>query len=344
MIHLEQARLTHCMVHYAGNPQNGEKLLLSQQAPELNDELETQLTVYFLRPFRNNPEAWEFRHAVDTEMNPVFACAKKLFGKGKFDDQSRNIATHLYEQTRHPAIKPGEIFIALFDEIGIGDKACRAVGIFKTERKEHFFKVKNRDRSLTISVDEGLSQQKLDKACLIVDEGDKENFTVFTYEYGNADTEYWRNDFLGIVPKQDNYQHTKNLLTACKEFVADKLPQEYEISKTEQIELLNRSMEYFKKNQEFEMKDFTKEVFEQPELIRSFKEFRKEYQEEHDLEIEESFEVSAPAVKKQVRFYKSVLKLDKNFHVYIHGDRTKIEQGVEKDGRKYYKIYYEKEL
>lgn len=41
--------------------------------------------------------------------------------------------------------------------------------------------------------------------------------------------------------------------------------------------------------------------------------------------------------------FKGVLKLAKNFHIYIHGDRNKIEQGVDEKGRKYYKIYYEQE-
>ena len=48
-------------------------------------------------------------------------------------------------------------------------------------------------------------------------------------------------------------------------------------------------------------------------------------------------------MKKQSRAFKSVLKLDKNFHIYIHGDRELIEQGGDKDGRKFYKIYYEDE-
>jgi hypothetical protein len=49
------------------------------------------------------------------------------------------------------------------------------------------------------------------------------------------------------------------------------------------------------------------------------------------------------AVKKQERIFKSVLKLDKNFHIYIHGDRELIEQGMDADGRKFYKIYFEEE-
>jgi hypothetical protein len=49
-------------------------------------------------------------------------------------------------------------------------------------------------------------------------------------------------------------------------------------------------------------------------------------------------------VKSQARVFKSVLKLDKDFHIYIHGDRNKIERGVDPDtGRKYYKIWYDQE-
>jgi len=57
----------------------------------------------------------------------------------------------------------------------------------------------------------------------------------------------------------------------------------------------------------------------------------------------DNFEISAQAVKKQSKIFKSVLKLDKNFHIYIHGDKELIEKGVEKDGRKFYKIYYKEE-
>ena len=44
-----------------------------------------------------------------------------------------------------------------------------------------------------------------------------------------------------------------------------------------------------------------------------------------------------------MRVYKSVLKLDRNFHIYIHGNTDLIEKGIDDDGRKYYKIYYQEE-
>ena len=81
----------------------------------------------------------------------------------------------------------------------------------------------------------------------------------------------------------------------------------------------------------------------QHSVIESFKRFKNDFQRENDIEVSDSFSISETAVKKQARAFKSVIKLDKNFHIYIHGKRELIEQGVDADGRKYYKIYYKEE-
>jgi len=78
--------------------------------------------------------------------------------------------------------------------------------------------------------------------------------------------------------------------------------------------------------------------------VDRFQKFGERYGEERALDLDDRFTISADAVKKQARVFKSVLKLDKNFHIYIHGDRNKIERGVDEAGRKFYKIYYEQEL
>lgn len=48
------------------------------------------------------------------------------------------------------------------------------------------------------------------------------------------------------------------------------------------------------------------------------------------------------AVKKAQKHFKSIIKLDKNFHIYVHGDRNKLEQGTDEKGN-FYKVYFEKE-
>ncbi|OAV70416.1 50S ribosomal protein L22/unknown domain fusion protein [Bacteroidales bacterium Barb4] len=36
--------------------------------------------------------------------------------------------------------------------------------------------------------------------------------------------------------------------------------------------------------------------------------------------------------------------IDKDFHIYVHGNRDLIEQGIDENGRKFYKIYYQEEV
>jgi hypothetical protein len=71
--------------------------------------------------------------------------------------------------------------------------------------------------------------------------------------------------------------------------------------------------------------------------------YKSDYEQRYDTQIEDQFAISGAAVKKQARIYKSVLKLDRNFHIYIHGNSELIEKGVDDDGRKFYKIYYQEE-
>ena len=79
-------------------------------------------------------------------------------------------------------------------------------------------------------------------------------------------------------------------------------------------------------------------------MIDSFNKFKDGYIREKELDIATEFAISPNAVKKQARVFKSVLKLDRNFHIYIHGDKSLIEQGYdERTGKKYYKIYFDEE-
>ena len=133
------------------------------------------------------------------------------------------------------------------------------------------------------------------------------------------------------------------MLSLCKNFVIEELSQQTNVSKADQVDLLNKSVEYFKKNENFDMEDFAKMVMRKPEVIESFNQYKSDYEFAKELSIMENFAISESAVKKQARALKSVIKLDKNFHIYVHGDKDMIEQGTDEDGRKYYKIYYSQE-
>ena len=58
----------------------------------------------------------------------------------------------------------------------------------------------------------------------------------------------------------------------------------------------------------------------------------------------DDFVISPTAVKKNQKFMKSVVKLDKNFHIYVHGRHDYVEKGYDEDkALKFYKLYYTNE-
>jgi hypothetical protein len=81
-----------------------------------------------------------------------------------------------------------------------------------------------------------------------------------------------------------------------------------------------------------------------PDVVDTFMAFKKNFESSRNFEIEDEFDIHLSAVKKQQKVFKTVLKLDKNFHIYIHGRRDLIEKGIdEMTGKKYYKIYFDEE-
>ena len=78
-------------------------------------------------------------------------------------------------------------------------------------------------------------------------------------------------------------------------------------------------------------------------IAKDFKVFRDNYQKENNLAIKDEFNISSQIVKKRGVKFKQLIKLDKNFEIQIHANSELIEKGVEMDGRKYYKIYYNEE-
>ena len=71
--------------------------------------------------------------------------------------------------------------------------------------------------------------------------------------------------------------------------------------------------------------------------------FLNEFESDKNMQLQDSFKVSNAAVKQQKGIFKSVIKLDKNFHIYVHGNRKMIERGEDEMGRKFYKLYYNNE-
>lgn len=346
MIHSTDAQIRQLAIHFIGNKSLDEGIEFSEAPLEQPDEKTIDaLMKYFLSSFKGE-ELYEFNHEADLELNELYSYAGKIFSeKRNFFGAGKNIAKHLYESSEHPKIKSGEFYIVYFEDLILDDEQFDAIGLFKSESKDTFLKVKHRNKAFNISSEEGINTNKLDKGCLIFNTDEATGYRIAIVDNLNkgGEAQYWRDSFLKVKPVNNDFHMTKEFLGIAKNFVVKQLAEDFEVNKTDQIDLLNRSVEYFKTNDSFDKKDFEKKVFQQPEIIKSFREYDTNYRQDHDLELNDQFDISAPAVKKQAKVFKSVLKLDKNFHIYIHGNKDLIEKGVEKDGRKYYKIYFETE-
>ncbi|HET9053895.1 MAG TPA: nucleoid-associated protein, partial [Cyclobacteriaceae bacterium] len=290
----------------------------------------------FLKPFQSAGATWEFRKDA-AGSNTLHGIVKDLQHDGNLVIGSVNIGKHLKNVSTHPNIKQGDLFVIRFADILYNGNLCEAVGIYKVENKEVFVENGFAGSKAELKFRRGISGRKLDKGCLVL--FTPEPYTVFTIDNVHTDTEYWKNDFLNIKLKQDPVNNTSKLLTLTKSFITESLPEQFEIEKADQIDLLNRSVNYFKNREEFTMQEFEDEVLQDKQVIDAFQ----SYDKGELLGINRGFEISQQAVKRQAKIFKSVLKLDKNFHVYIHGNRELIERGTEEDGRKFYKLYYKEE-
>lgn len=160
----------------------------------------------------------------------------------------------------------------------------------------------------------------------------------------NSEAAYWIDDFLKLSIRNDSYNQTNNTLSIYKKFITTQVDEEFSISKTDKIDLLNRSIKYFKEKEQFNMEEFSIEVIGYEEGIASFKKYQQSYEQEFDTAITDNFAINNTAVKKQARAYKSILKLDKNFHIYIHGNKDLIEKGFDAEkNMNFYKVYFRDE-
>jgi hypothetical protein len=324
---------------------NNDLCQLSESAIQINENDKALLVRYFIASFLNTSEYFNLYHEADLTLNEVYVYASKIFDNPEtLHEQSVNLAKHLYEKSNHPKIKGGEFYVVYFKDCIVDGETVDAVGLFKSENKDTFLKVYPSGDGFEIESQQGININKLDKGCLIFNTDRENGYVVAVVDNTNkgAEAQYWIDDFLHVRQRRDEYYNTQNLLSMTKNFVTKELPNRFEVSKADQVDLLNKSVKFFKEKDTFDMDEFANEVIGQPEVIDSFNRFRDDYARDRDIEFADSFTISDSAVKRQARVFKSVIKLDKNFHIYVHGDRNLIEQG-EDDKGKFYKVYYKEE-
>lgn len=346
MITCDDAVIEKMVVHRVGNKTNNEPLKISPCPFLIHGEIGSVLLKYFTSNFKS-PQTYHLFSEAGVDKNLVYQCVKEILNdENELYSQSVKLAQYLYEVSEHPNIKSGELYITRLSQCFIDGDVVDAVGIFKSENKETYLKVFPKGDGFDIESESGININKLDKGCIIFNKEQEEGYvaTVVDVSNKNGEAAYWTDGFLGLAARHDSFFNTEHAINLCRGFVTEYLPSEYEMTKADQAELLSKTSDYMKEYKQFDVNKYANDVIGNNELQEKFEDYRFQYEKDFDMDFSDNFAISEQAFRKGQRGFRSILKLDKNFTVYIHGSHNRIEQGEDEDtGLKYYKFLYDNE-
>jgi len=345
MINLFNTHIESLSVHRVGNKSRNEAIFLSEQPYGLNDEIVPLLKEYFFKPFRDKEENYfQFAHDVHLDYHDMYNFASEIFANpSTVHDVSKKITKHLFEQSNHPHIKNGEVYVAYFTHLTIDNNPVDAIGIFKSEIKTDFLQFEERGSNLEIMLQQGINLNKLDKGCIIFNYKKEEGYKILTIDSNRYDARYWLEHFLSVDAFQDENFITKKYLKFCQDFAKDVvLPAE---DKKEEVMFMNRSVNYFAKNNDFEETSFLNEVLDNPDLIPEFKHYKEEKAPKYSIEDVTSFPIANAAVSDARRKMKNVINLDTNIQIkldFINPESAEkfVEKGWDEEKQMYYYLVY----
>lgn len=317
-------------------------------AAELNladESLATTLQGYFLGSFRGS-DFYSFGPDDELDQHPLYNRCAELFDNGNLHGFAQSVAQHLHSVSHSQTIKDGELFVAFIRDCVVEGEMLNAIGLFKSESKDPFLKVHRQpDGTLDVSYELGITPKRLDKGCIVFDTEREFGLKLCVVDNTNRDqAHFWADDFLQAMRRDTDFYQTKATMSLYRDFVQEVITPANDHPKIEQAQMLSKARDYFTNNETFEQDDFEATVLQSDDKIEAFREYKQQFETEMGYEIPQGFTISADAAKQTGRTFKSCIKLDKNFHIYIHGKQERVEKGYDENrGLNYYKLYFENE-
>ncbi len=345
MINLYNSHISSLSIHRVGNKSRNEGILLSQTPFELTDEMTPLLKEFFLKPFRDKEENYyQFAHGSDLEFHDLFQWISEIFEHPEgVHDVSKKIASHLFDQSMHPHIKSGEVYIAYLENLVLDNEKVDGIGIFKSEIKQDFLQFSESENNLMAHLQQGVNLNKLDKGALIFNSKKEEGYKVLSVDSNRYDARYWLESFLGVDAFADENFLTKKYLKFCQDFAKDVvLPAE---DKKEEVLFMNRAVNHFAKNDLFEESSFVNEVIDNPDLIPEFRHYKAERAPKYKIEDLTSFPIANTAVTAARKKIKNTIQLDTNIQIkmdFINPESAEkfVEKGWDEEKQMYYYLVY----
>lgn len=227
--------------HFSMDPS---KSLINNRMMDMAELDNILLKDFFVKPFVNIKTEFGFSHPVNLAYNIVYQTVLKIIQGNNFVECSQDIFRHLQSVSTLPTIKDGDVFIAKVSDIMEGDTYYEGLGIFKIERKSEFIETFiDKKGNLQFSIKNGFSNNRIDKACLIVLTEEMPKCLIIDT---SKDTKFWRQDFLGLIPIPNAFSQSKAVIQVFQSFVDEELKNDATLTKTEQIAMMNRWVEMVK--------------------------------------------------------------------------------------------------
>ena len=345
MLNLYNTHIETLSIHRVGNKSRNESQFLSGQPFNLTDEIVPLMKEYFFRPFREKEENYfQFAHEVDLDYNEMFQFASEVFANlTSLHEVSKKITNHLFEQSNHPHIKNGEVYVTYLTNVNIDNNVVDAIGIFKSEVQTDFLQFEERGTTLEMILQQGINLSKLDKGCLIFNYKKEEGYKILSVDSNRYDARYWLEHFLSVDAFQDENFITKKYLKFCQGFAKDVVfPAE---DKKQEVMFMNRSVNYFAKNDQFEESNFLNEVMDNPDLIPEFRSYKVDKGEKYSIEDVTTFPIANSAVSDARKSIKNVINLDTHIQIkmdFINPESAEkfVEKGWDEEKQMYYYLVY----
>ena len=252
----------------------------------------------------------------------------------------------MYSCMNHPKLESGIFLMVHLEEVQFEGEYRDAIGIFKLSSMiEGLQCAHNSERYDIRPSGKIFSIENLDLGAIILNTDSENGYKVLIHCSGSVnDLIMFKDYFLKLRVFNNDYIKTSNFMNVFKNFVTEKLDDSLEVENMDKVDLLNRAINHVSDNETLIIDEFTINVIGNHEVSNVFNNYLKNFQEEMEMELPDQFTLSSTAVKKAKASYKQVIKLDKNFHLYVHGKRDLVEKGFdESKGMNFYKVYFENE-
>lgn len=341
MLYKEYIKIKALSVHRIGNKAAVEGVELSESPVELDETLGEILKSYFLMAFKDE-ERYRFSHPTDRDLNAVYSYVNEAFeNDGTFHEQSKKMARYLYEQSEHPNIKRGDLYVVYFKDCILDGETVDAIGLFKSENKDTYIRINHVTGGFSVESQTGMSINKLDKGCLIFNIKKAEGYVVCVVDNANrSDAKYWVNDFLQLKRCEDDFRQTEQAVAMCKGFISH-LTGEYD--KATKAIMMNKVIESLGE-QSVSVDSIAEKAFNPVGAGDAFWNYVDDFQTKNEIKFKDSFQGKAELINR--RSVRTVTKvcLDNNFEIIILGGEKNIERGYnQKRRQKYYTLYFDKE-